>query len=76
MKELPPGLEPYKRTPLFTGATVPAGLLKDHSTKEGTWGLINVEEGETRVGDVVTAVFIDALDVRRSGNVEAVAAYL
>lgn len=48
MKELPPGLEPYKRTPLFTGATVPAGLLKDHSTKEGTWGLIHVEEGRLR----------------------------
>jgi hypothetical protein len=40
------------------------------------WIPFPVEEGETRVGDVVTAVFIDALDVRRSGNVEAVAADL
>jgi tellurite resistance-related uncharacterized protein len=48
MKELPPGFKAYKRTPLFTEATVPAGLLKDHSTKEGTWGLIHVETGTLR----------------------------
>nr|WP_314444061.1 DUF1971 domain-containing protein [uncultured Sphingomonas sp.] len=45
MNELPSGLEAYKRTPVFTEETVPAGLLKDHSTKGGTWGLIHVEEG-------------------------------
>jgi tellurite resistance-related uncharacterized protein len=45
---LPPGLQAYKRTPDFTEATVPAGLLHDHSTKEGTWGLIRVEEGQLR----------------------------
>lgn len=43
---LPPGLTCYKRTPTFTETSIPAGLLKDHSTKEGTWGLIRVEEGE------------------------------
>lgn len=48
MSELPPGLAAYKRTPLFNEATVPAGLLKDHSTKEGTWGLIHVEAGRLR----------------------------
>ena len=46
--QLPAGLEPYKRTPTFTEATVPAGLLADHSTKEGTWGLIVVEHGKLR----------------------------
>ena len=45
MSVLPSGLQAYKRTPLFTEATVPAGLLKDHSTKDGTWGLIHVEAG-------------------------------
>lgn len=44
----PPGLEAYKRTPTFTEATVPAGLLSDHSTKEGVWGLIEVERGTLR----------------------------
>lgn len=45
---LPKGLQPYKRTPSFTEATVPAGLRSDHSTKEGVWGLIYVEEGSLR----------------------------
>lgn len=45
---LPEGLESYKRTPDFTEATVPTGLLNDHSTKDGTWGLIHVEEGRLR----------------------------
>ncbi|MDO9369384.1 MAG: DUF1971 domain-containing protein [Sphingopyxis sp.] len=43
--KLPLDLEPYKRTPDFTEATVPAGLLADHSTKDGVWGLIVVDEG-------------------------------
>ena len=45
MTQLPAGLEAYKSTPIFTEQSVPAGLLKDHSTKDGTWGLIHVEEG-------------------------------
>ncbi|HEU4961239.1 MAG TPA: DUF1971 domain-containing protein [Sphingomonas sp.] len=45
---LPPGLESYRRTDSFTEATVPAGLLADHTTKAGTWGLIHVEEGLLR----------------------------
>ena len=45
---LPPGSECYKRTSTFTENTVPAGLLNDHSTKEGTWGLIVVEHGKLR----------------------------
>jgi tellurite resistance-related uncharacterized protein len=42
---LPTSLKSYKRTPTFTETTIPPGLLKAHSTKEGTWGLIHVEEG-------------------------------
>lgn len=45
MTELPHGLRNYKRLSTFTEDTVPAGLLRDHSSKEGTWGLIRVEEG-------------------------------
>lgn len=44
MPDLPP-LEAYKRTPTFTEATVPAGLLRDHRTRAGTWGRIVVESG-------------------------------
>lgn len=44
----PASAKPYKRTTTFTEATVPEGLLEDHSTKEGTWGAIHVEQGTLR----------------------------
>lgn len=46
MKILPASLTSYKKTPEFTEETIPAGLLKAHQTKEGTWGKINVTEGQ------------------------------
>jgi tellurite resistance-related uncharacterized protein len=48
MKEIPTSATAYKKTPEFTQETVPAGLLKAHQTKEGTWGKINVTEGQLR----------------------------
>ena len=42
---LPDNLVPYKHTDMFTETTVPAGLLRDHNTKEGVWGLIRVDDG-------------------------------
>jgi tellurite resistance-related uncharacterized protein len=45
MKELPPQVTPYKKTPEFTEKSVPDGLLKDHNTKTGVWGKIVVLEG-------------------------------
>ena len=42
---LPTSVAPYKRTAEFTEATVPPGLLSAHSTKEGVWGRICVDEG-------------------------------
>jgi tellurite resistance-related uncharacterized protein len=42
---LPAAARPYRRTPEFTAATIPAGLLKTHCTKAGVWGLIHVLEG-------------------------------
>lgn len=50
--QLPEGLAVYKRTPTLTEINIPRGLLADHSTKEGVWGLIRVEEG--RILYVVT----------------------
>lgn len=46
LPSLPVDVAPYKRTPEFTEASVPAGLLKTHSTKEGVWSLVHVREGE------------------------------
>lgn len=42
---LSPDLVPYRRTAEFTESTVPAGLLRAHTTKAGAWGLIHVLEG-------------------------------
>jgi tellurite resistance-related uncharacterized protein len=42
---LPSDVRPYRRTPEFTEATVPPALLKAHTTKDGTWGLIHVLAG-------------------------------
>jgi len=46
MKDLPKDAASYKKTPEFTEDTIPAGLLKAHQTKAGTWGKINVTEGK------------------------------
>tara|TARA_B100001750_G_C15426791_1_gene555964 strand:- start:877 stop:1146 length:270 start_codon:yes stop_codon:yes gene_type:complete len=46
MKSLPEHLQQYSTSPVFTEETVPKGLLKDHNTKSGVWGLICVNEGE------------------------------
>lgn len=43
--EFPAGLHEYKRTPVFSETSIPAGLLADHETRRGVWGLIHVEEG-------------------------------
>ena len=45
---LPDNLESYRRTELFTEATVPAALRRDHNTKAGSWGLIRVASGRLR----------------------------
>lgn len=44
-KELPTGLVAYARSPDFTPETLPAKLQAAHSTKAGTWGLLQVLEG-------------------------------
>ena len=40
---------PYKITPVFDESTLPAGLRRVHSTKEGVWGLVRIFEGRLRL---------------------------
>lgn len=40
---------PYRSTPVFDEVSLPAGLRADHQLKAGTWGLIQVLEGELRL---------------------------
>jgi tellurite resistance-related uncharacterized protein len=46
--QLPPGLTAYRQTPVFDEKTIPAGLLREHRTRAGTWGVITVVEGRLR----------------------------
>jgi tellurite resistance-related uncharacterized protein len=46
MKTLPSNVTSYKRTPVFTQDSVPPGLLHNHNTKDGVWGLIQVTQGQ------------------------------
>jgi tellurite resistance-related uncharacterized protein len=41
--------QPYKTTPVFNEATLPAALRTDHSTKAGVWGVIRVLSGCLRL---------------------------
>ena len=43
--EMPHGFVPYKRTVEFTNETIPAGLLRSHSLKLGTWGRLTMLSG-------------------------------
>ncbi len=45
---LPDGLAIYWQSAVFNEADIPAGLMKAHNTKAGTWGLIRIQEGRLR----------------------------
>jgi len=49
----PADISAYRRTPDFTEATVPAGLLRSHSTKAGVWAKLHVLEGRLLFRDLV-----------------------
>lgn len=44
--EFPEGMDEYNRTPEFSESNIPTGLLRDHCTRSGVWGLIEVLEGQ------------------------------
>ena len=46
--EVPDGFARYKQTADLDQGSVPAGLLKDHTTKRGVWGKIIVHDGTLR----------------------------
>jgi len=66
--QLPEGLTAYKKTPLFDETTIPLGLQKDHSTKDGVWALIHVTKGRLlyRIQDPLSE---EELDTSRPGVV-------
>ncbi|WP_017671405.1 DUF1971 domain-containing protein [Blastomonas sp. AAP53] len=42
-------LTPYASSPVFDEQSLPDALRNDHRTKDGTWGLLRVIEGEVRL---------------------------
>ena len=70
MKPLPNEIVAYKKTPEFTQETVPAGLLKNHQTKEGVWGEIIIISSKLQytISEPVSETVI--LTSEKSGVVE------
>ena len=48
METFPENLVCYHSTPEFTETTIPKGILKSHSTKDGVWGKIVIFEGSLK----------------------------
>jgi len=46
---MPDGTTPYRSTPIFDEASLPAALRRAHSTRAGVWGVIRVIEGRLRL---------------------------
>src|SRR5690349_25044473 len=46
--ELPEGLRAKRTTATWDAETVPAALRREHRVAAGTWGLLEVEQGEVR----------------------------
>jgi tellurite resistance-related uncharacterized protein len=40
---------PYAKSPVFDEHSLPHALRKEHRTKDGTWGLLQVLEGEVEL---------------------------
>ena len=66
---LPADVSAYKQTPVFTERSVPAGLTKDHATKEGVWGVIHVQSGRLRY-DIPSLGESHILDEDQPGIIE------
>ncbi len=75
MRTLPKNVTPYKKTPIFDEQTVPAGLLKSHSTKDGTWAKIEVAEGKLRYRILEPTIEEVVLNPTLSGVVEPTIAH-
>ena len=70
MQLLPENCVSYKKTPVFTEDTIPAGLLKAHQTKSGTWGEIVVLEGQLLYRILEPVLEEHVLDADTHGVVE------
>ena len=72
MAILPSNVVKYSTVPtkdkFFTIDTIPAGLLKEHSTKEGTWGVIRVHRGKLEYTILEPEQSVHVLDAESVDN--------
>lgn len=67
MNKLPEDVAHYKSTPEFTETTIPAGLLRSHSTGAGVWARIKILEGTLLYRELEPAVAEFVLTPDRPG---------
>eukprot|EP00545_Synedropsis_sp_CCMP1620_P002389 CAMPEP_0119003896 /NCGR_PEP_ID=MMETSP1176-20130426/826_1 /TAXON_ID=265551 /ORGANISM="Synedropsis recta cf, Strain CCMP1620" /LENGTH=113 /DNA_ID=CAMNT_0006955539 /DNA_START=184 /DNA_END=525 /DNA_ORIENTATION=- len=73
MKKLPSDVVKYSQVPqkgAFTANKIPKGLLKEHTTKAGTWGVINVSQGQLRYQINEPTESVHILDTDTRGIIE------
>lgn len=73
MRQLPSDLVKYGQVPgkgSFTNCNIPRGLLKEHTTKAGTWGVIKVSSGKLRYQINEPSNSVHILDSENNGVIE------
>ena len=73
MRQLPSEMVKYTQVPgkgRFIKDTIPRGLLKEHTTKSGTWGVIIVSKGQLRYQINEPSVSVYILDSENKGIIE------
>eukprot|EP00929_Paragymnodinium_shiwhaense_P068689 TRINITY_DN34593_c0_g1_i1.p1 TRINITY_DN34593_c0_g1~~TRINITY_DN34593_c0_g1_i1.p1 ORF type:complete len:154 (+),score=24.21 TRINITY_DN34593_c0_g1_i1:48-509(+) len=74
MPHLPSTVQKYSQVPpngkCFTANKIPKGLLRQHNTKVGTWGVIRVKQGRLRYQINEPTVQIFELDSQVPGVIE------
>ncbi len=70
MKTLADGVVQYRSSPEFTEHTVPAALLRRHTTAAGVWGRIRIIEGSLRYKILAPSLEVHTLTPTLSGIVE------
>ena len=73
-KSFPKGLIKYSQVPkegeYFTSTSIPKGLLKSHTTKKGTWGVIRVSNGKLQYQVNEPEACVQVLDECTPGIIE------
>ncbi|KAL3790074.1 hypothetical protein ACHAWO_004831 [Cyclotella atomus] len=74
MPVMPDDTVKYTQVPkvgsVFTATTIPSGLLKEHNTKKGTWGLIRVLKGQLEYKIIELEKSTHVLDKDNHGIIE------